>query len=78
MKVNLKCFADLSERYECRYDEKTNVEMPEGTTVKSFIMNYGIPYETVKVSFVNGVISDANYQLRDGDDLTLVPAVGGM
>ncbi len=78
MKVNLKCFAELASRYECRYDESAEIEISEGTTVKQLLKNRRIPEEKVKISFVNGIISGADHQLNNGDDLTLVPATGGM
>ena len=78
MKVNLKCFSGLASQYECGYDQKIEMTVSEGTTINKMLKNHGIPEEEVKICFVNGIISKKDYQLNHGDNLTLVPATGGM
>jgi sulfur carrier protein ThiS len=78
MNVNLKCFADLAERYECTYHTPTPMSVADGSTVGNVIQASGISEEDVKIVFVNGKIAGANQPLQDGDRVTLVPASGGM
>jgi sulfur carrier protein ThiS len=78
MKVNLKCFADLAERFECDYRETRSVDLSEGATVNHVLEHSGIPKSDVRIVFVNGQVSESNRTLRNGDRVTLVPATGGM
>ena len=78
MKVNLKCFANLAEKYTCDYQVTTTMDMTEGSTVEKLMNASGIPQEDVKIVFVNGKISGVGHPLNDGDRITLVPATGGM
>ncbi|CAB5138987.1 hypothetical protein D3OALGA1CA_3736 [Olavius algarvensis associated proteobacterium Delta 3] len=78
MKVNLKCFANLAERYTCDYQMTTAMEMNEGSTVSKLMKASGIPEKDVHIVFVNGKISGVQQSLNDGDRITLVPATGGM
>ena len=78
MKINLKCFADLADRYECDYQKTTTLNMNDGSTVGKVMQDSGIPVTDVKIVFVNGKIAGAGQLLNDGDRVTLVPATGGM
>ena len=78
MKVNLKCFAGLAEQYACDYHTSTVPELPDGSGVRDVTQMMGITEDEVNLIFVNGKISNADRALRNGDNLTLVPATGGM
>jgi molybdopterin converting factor small subunit len=78
MKINLKCFADLAERHDCDYKEATAVNAADGATVENVIQDSGIAEQDVKIVFVNGILSETDQRLNDGDRVTLVPATGGM
>jgi molybdopterin converting factor small subunit len=78
MKINLKCFADLSEQYACDHEIITTVAIDDETTVDKMMSKSGISRNDVKIVFVNGKISGFEQTLNDGDDVTLVPATGGM
>ena len=78
MKVNLKCFADLAERYECDYRSSVGVELSDGARVHHVMEMSGIPEKDVRIVFVNGQVTGLNKPLRHGDRVTLVPATGGM
>lgn len=78
MKVNLKCFANLAERYTCDYHSTTTMDINEGSTVSKLMKASGIPEKDVRIVFVNGKISGVQQPLNDGDRITLVPATGGM
>jgi molybdopterin converting factor small subunit len=78
MKVYLKCFASLSDNYECDYKDSSPQEVSSGQTVEDLIQKKGISKEEVKVIFVNGKKVNFDTALNDGDQIGLAPAVGGM
>jgi sulfur carrier protein ThiS len=78
MKVNLKCFSNLAEKHDCEYSVEKQVEVSENATVEHVIRDAGIENDDVKVVFVNGKVTETDHALRDGDNVTLVPATGGM
>lgn len=78
MRINLKCFADLAEQYACDHEIITTVDIDAETTVDKMMKKTGIAKEDVKIIMINGKISGLEQTLNDGDNLTLVPATGGM
>ncbi|MFZ0243849.1 MAG: MoaD/ThiS family protein [Desulfobacterales bacterium] len=78
MKINLKCFANLADQYTCDHKITTTVGIDEKTTVDQVISKSGIAKNDVKIVFVNGKVCDLEHTLNDGDNVTLVPATGGM
>ena len=78
MKVYLKCFATLSDNYACDYKNSSPHEMSDGKTVSDLIRKKGISEEDVKIIFVNGKKVHFDTVLDNGDQIGLVPAVGGM
>ena len=78
MKVYLKCFATLSDSYECDYRDSASHELSNGQTVEDLIRKEGISREEVKIIFVNGKKVNFDTVLSDGDQIGVAPAVGGM
>jgi len=78
MKVYLKCFATLSDSYECDYRDSSSHELSDGQTVGDLLHKGGISKEEVKIIFVNGKKVNFDTVLGDGDQIGLAPAVGGM
>ena len=78
MKVNLKCFAKLSNESQCDFRESTTFEMNEGATVSDLAKQAEVLPEDVEIAFVNNTIVDLGTVLTDGDKVGLAPAVGGM
>ena len=78
MKITLKCFADLAERFTCGYQAPTPLETASGADVAEVMRQSGIPEDRVKIVFVNGKMAGPEHQLAEGDRVTLVPATGGM
>lgn len=78
MRINLKCFANLAEQYACDHEVSTTVEIDEKTTVDKVMSKSGISRNDVKIVFVNGKIAGFEQTLENGDNVTLVPATGGM
>lgn len=78
MKVNLKCFAELSEGDVCDFTGSDQYEISKGDTVESLLDRLGMPKEEIKIIFLNNKIVDFDAVLRDGDQLGLSPPVGAM
>jgi sulfur carrier protein ThiS len=53
------------------------VEIPEGMTVKGLLENMGVPFEAVKVIFINGLHASGDEVLRDNDRVGVFPPVAG-
>lgn len=78
MKINIKCFATLSEAGHCDYKDSRVTELDENADVKKLITHLGLPPNKVEIIFVNGKKVDPNQTLSDGDRVGFFPAVGGM
>jgi len=78
MKVNLKCFAELSDGDVCDFTGSDEYEISEGDTVESLLDRLGMPKEEIKIIFLNNKIVDFDSVLHDGDQLGLAPPVGAM
>jgi len=78
MKINVKCFATLSEAGHCDYKDSRVTELDENADVNELIIKLGLPQNKVEIIFVNGKRVDSNQTLSDGDRVGFFPAVGGM
>lgn len=78
MKIQVKCFATLSEADHCDYKDSQASELGEGADVKALITKLGLPEDNVKIIFVNGKRVETGEKLFDGDRVGFFPAVGGM
>jgi sulfur carrier protein ThiS len=78
MKIYLKCFANLATDEICDYRRATPYDLPPGKTVANLLPRAGVAREDVRIAFVNNRIAGMDTILRDGDQVALAPAVGGM
>ena len=78
MKVQLKCFSSLPEKYACDYTDGIEHQVQPGETVEGFAQRIDVSEEDIKLIFVNGKKVDKTYVLNDGDRLAFAPATGGM
>ncbi|HYM90191.1 MAG TPA: gephyrin-like molybdotransferase Glp, partial [bacterium] len=53
------------------------VEVPEGLTIDGLIPRLGIPPDTVRRVFVNGIIREESYVLQPGDEVGVFPPIAG-
>ncbi len=73
MKVEVKLFASLRKgRFQSR-----DIECREGTTIRELMDEIGVPEKEYFITFINRVHADHTRALRDGDTLSVFPAVGG-
>jgi molybdopterin synthase sulfur carrier subunit len=78
MQVTVKLFASLA-RFSPGGLPGTpfNISLSESATVQNVVDQLGIPSEETKVSFVNGLIRDLDWVLKQGDELGIFPPIGG-
>lgn len=78
MKVEVKLFATLA-RYapEGLRQADSMVQVSDGITIMELLQELDIPYDQVKLIFLNGVHAEAHTVLEDGSKLGLFPPVGG-
>ena len=78
MKVEVRIFATLR-RYipEFGVGEAKIVELPGGATFEELRNQLGLPLEEIKIIMRNGIQTDMDEIIEDGDRIAYVPAVGG-
>ncbi|HAS87967.1 MAG TPA: molybdopterin synthase sulfur carrier subunit [Desulfovibrio sp.] len=74
MKITLLCYATFAVKSPENSDA---YPISEGETVTDVLERVGIPIEEVKIVFINGVSSEFDVELKDGDRVGVFPAVGG-
>lgn len=73
MKVRLKLMGMLKAKIP-----DTELECAEGATIKDVLTLLEVPPESVQVFTVNGNLErDPSRSLSDGDELSIIPPVGG-
>jgi len=78
MRVVVKLFASLA-RFSPSVQSGAPFEMdiPASATVQDLVDQLGIPSEETKISFVNGLIRDLDWVLKQGDEVGIFPPIGG-
>jgi len=78
MKVTVKLYATLSRyRQGERAGTPFEIELLEGATLQSLIDQIKIPIEETRITFVNGIIQEPDWKLKDGDEVGIFPPIGG-
>ena len=73
MKVEVKLFAAFRKG---RFVQK-QLEVPDDACLKDVLDHLDITAEEVSLPLINGVYSNVNDTISDGDVLSIFPAVGG-
>jgi molybdopterin converting factor small subunit len=78
MKIFVKLYATLTKYAgDTIMHEPLEVELTENATLDDLYTRLGIPSDEVKTAFVNSVMRQPDYTLRDGDHVGVFPPVGG-
>ncbi len=73
MKIEIRLFGVFRiERFERQVRD-----YPEGTRAEDVVADLGLPQQLLGVIVVNGVHATAEYPLKEGDTLTLLPLLDG-
>lgn len=78
MHVTVKLFATLTRFGQ---GEKAGtpfiIELKQDATLSDLVDLLKIPAEETRIMFVNGIIQEPDYRLRDKDEVGLFPPIGG-
>jgi sulfur carrier protein ThiS len=78
MKIYLNFSTSLFRSVADRVDKKSQtVEVEAGVSVRELLISLIVPLEDVGLVFVNGVETDADQRLGDGDRLGVFPVAAG-
>lgn len=78
MRVIVKLYATLTQYREgVKAGKPIEFELPDGATVQDLIRELKIPHEQTRVTFVNGIIQEAEWGLKEGDEVGIFPPIGG-
>lgn len=78
MLVTVKLFASLA-RFSPGGLPGTpfDISLSESATLQNVVDQLGIPSEETKVTFVNGLIRELDWDLKQGDEVGIFPPIGG-
>lgn len=74
MPIDLKCYATLA---PLTPPNANAFPILDGETILALTQRLNIPLEEVKIVFVNGLATDLDRVLADGDRVGIFPPVGG-
>ncbi len=83
MKIIFKLYASLTQYLpaENRYDNRVQLELPEGSAVAQVIAPFGLPEKLVHLVLVNGKYIHPEQRLtttlQEGDVLAIWPPIAG-
>ncbi len=73
MQIEVRLFASLR-KYA---DDKSRIEMEDGTDVSAFMERIGVPPDEVAIILVNGRHAVQDQVLQDGQAVSLFPPIAG-
>jgi len=78
MKITVKLYASLS-RYARGTQAGTpvEIELSEDSTLQDLIKQLEIPPAETHITFVNGIIQEVGWKLKDHDEVGIFPPIGG-
>lgn len=78
MRVKVKLFATLR-RYMpgAGGHSPMEIDLPEGGTLRDILELLRIAPEEARITFVNGIIHEQDWVLKDGDEVGMFPPIGG-
>ena len=78
MKIEVRVFATLRKYLpELGVGEAKKLEIPEGITFERLHLQLALPRDEIKIIMRNGLQTEMDEIIRDGDRIAYIPAVGG-
>jgi molybdopterin converting factor small subunit len=77
MEVKVKLYTILKKYGEGKLDEDNNISLPEHLTLQDLISQLNIPERLGKICLVNGYPQDIESPLSEGDEVKILPLIGG-
>jgi sulfur carrier protein ThiS len=78
MKIEVNLYATLSQYIPDGNKGPTHmVDVEEGTTVSDLLRQLGVPTQSAKLIFLDGIHADLEAVLKEGSRIGVFPPVGG-
>jgi sulfur-carrier protein len=78
MLIKVRLFANLRDFVPASKGGATlEVELPEGARIRDLVDHFKLPLDLVKLSYVNGIYQELDYQLHANDEIGIFPPIGG-
>lgn len=77
MEVKVKLYTILKKYGAGKLDKDNNISIPEHLTLQDLVSHLNIPERLGKVFLVNGYPQDMEYTLSEGDEVKILPILGG-
>jgi molybdopterin converting factor small subunit len=75
--IELRLYGDLRQYLDVELGTGYNLEVEDGSTIRSVIVSLGIPIDAPKIIFVNGRDRELDDILFENDRLAIFPPVAG-
>jgi len=78
MLVHVKLFASLR-RFagDTPLGTPIDVELPDGANLTDLYQTLHLPFDEVKLAYINGRVRPKEWQLQAGDEIGIFPPIGG-
>jgi len=78
MRVELRLYASLGKYMpEHRSGSSEFMQVAEGSTIRSVLEGLDVPFDSVKIIFLNGLHANGDEVLKEGDRVGVFPPVAG-
>ncbi|MDO8691387.1 MAG: MoaD/ThiS family protein [Dehalococcoidia bacterium] len=78
IQVEVRLYATLRQyRPRVALGKSFKVKLPAESTIAQLLQRLGIPVDEMKRAFVNGIIEEEDYQVKDGDSIGIFPPIAG-
>ena len=78
MQVKLRVYADLAEEASKNTGDNYNFNVNPGTTVAQLLDEAGINNRNVRIVMINKSQAELDTAVRDGDEISVFPSMGGL
>ncbi|MDP2662619.1 MAG: MoaD/ThiS family protein [Dehalococcoidia bacterium] len=78
IQVEVRLYATLRQyRPRIALGKSFKVTLPAESTIAQLLQRLGIPVDEMKRAFVNGIIEEEDYLVKDGDRIGIFPPIAG-
>ena len=77
MEVKVKLYSIFKKYGAGKLDKDNNISIPEHLTLQDLISHLNLPERLGKVFLVNGYPREKEYTLSEGDEVKILPLLGG-
>ncbi len=77
MEVKVTLYTIFKKYGEGKLDKDNNISIPKHLTLQDLISHLKIPEKLGKICLVNGYPQDIEYTLSEGDEVKILPLLGG-